>query len=76
MALNIKWGRDRFTLQLPPPDTPLGVVRSVISDYTHLPPQSFKMVHSGAVMKDDAAPCKPSCFQVQSTRLLTDTLSV
>jgi hypothetical protein len=41
---------------LPPPGTKLAVIRKQIADHTHLPHSSFKLVHAGAVMKDDSAP--------------------
>lgn len=46
----------RFTFDLPPPDTPLSQIRSSIAEYTHLPRDAFKLIHKGAVMKDDNAP--------------------
>jgi hypothetical protein len=46
--------RLRFTL--PPAHTPLRKLRQEIADYTHLPADSFKLVHAGAVMKDDNTP--------------------
>ncbi|KAI0093169.1 hypothetical protein BDY19DRAFT_922461 [Irpex rosettiformis] len=52
----VKWGKERLTFPLPPPDTKLGTIRQVLADYTQLPPHSFKLVHAGAVMKDDNAP--------------------
>jgi hypothetical protein len=41
---------------LPPPNTKLGVIRTQIADHIHLPHSSFKLIHAGAVMKDDGAP--------------------
>jgi hypothetical protein len=55
MAITVKWGRERFVIVLPPPDTKLGALRRTLAEHTHLPGQSFKLVHSGAVMKDDNA---------------------
>lgn len=44
----------RFSL--PSPDTKLGELRQSCAERTHLAPNSFKLVHAGAVMKDDNAP--------------------
>ncbi|KAG9126211.1 hypothetical protein FRC07_004429 [Ceratobasidium sp. 392] len=41
---------------VPPDHYPLGSLRETLSGHTGLPPNSFKLVHSGAVMKDDNAP--------------------
>lgn len=43
---------------MPPtgPSTPLGVVRDYLAQLTGLPRNSFKLIHSGAVMKDDSVP--------------------
>lgn len=46
----------RITFELPPPDTPLSAIRKSLAEYTHLPEHAFKLIHAGAVMKDDAAP--------------------
>ncbi|KII92813.1 hypothetical protein PLICRDRAFT_37606 [Plicaturopsis crispa FD-325 SS-3] len=48
--------RRRLHLTLPPPDTPLKTLRRSLAEYTHLPPDGFKLIHSGAVMRDDNAP--------------------
>lgn len=47
---------DRLTFPLPPANAPLSTIRKQIADYTQMPPNSFKLVHAGAVMKDDNAP--------------------
>ncbi|EMD37757.1 hypothetical protein CERSUDRAFT_83529 [Gelatoporia subvermispora B] len=56
MSILVKWGRERLHFALPPPDAKLAVLRKQIADYTQLPPDAFKLVHAGAVMKDDNAP--------------------
>ncbi|GLB37565.1 putative BAG domain containing protein [Lyophyllum shimeji] len=56
MTVTVKWGKERITFDLPPPHTPLLAIRQSLADYTHLPPEAFKLIHAGAVMKDDAAP--------------------
>lgn len=49
---------NRLHFPLPPPDTKLAAIRHQLAEYTQLPAQSFKLIHAGAVMKDDNAPCK------------------
>ncbi|EIN11959.1 hypothetical protein PUNSTDRAFT_99317 [Punctularia strigosozonata HHB-11173 SS5] len=56
MTYVVKWGREKIRFPLPQPNTPLSELRKEIADYTHLPTESFKLVHAGAVMKDDNAP--------------------
>ncbi|CCM00055.1 uncharacterized protein FIBRA_02082 [Fibroporia radiculosa] len=56
MSYVVKWGRERLHFTLPPPDTKLAAIRHQLAEYTQLPPQSFKLIHAGAVMKDDNAP--------------------
>lgn len=43
-------------IPLPPPDTKLSALRQTLSDHTHLPPNAFKLIYAGAIMKDDDAP--------------------
>jgi len=45
----------RFHLPLPPPDTPLSVLRGILSQHTHLPPHTFQLIFAGAIMKNDSA---------------------
>ncbi|KIP01287.1 hypothetical protein PHLGIDRAFT_123483 [Phlebiopsis gigantea 11061_1 CR5-6] len=56
MSYVAKWGRERLTFPLPPSNAQLSEIRKQIADYTQMPPSSFKLVHAGAVMKDDNAP--------------------
>ncbi|KAI0718965.1 hypothetical protein C8T65DRAFT_637570 [Cerioporus squamosus] len=56
MSIVVKWGRERLHFPVPPPDAKLGQLRHDIAEYTQLPAQSFKLIHAGAVMKDDNAP--------------------
>jgi hypothetical protein len=58
---------NRLHFPLPPPDTKLAVIRRSLAEYTHLPELSFKLIHAGAVMKDDNA---PSCVCVFHSPLL------
>ena len=56
MPVTVKWGKDRFEIELPQNNTPLATIRNLIATYTHLPFHGFSIVHDGAVMKDDNAP--------------------
>jgi len=57
MSFVCKWGKERIRLNLPTdPSTPLGVIREMIAQHTGLPQDRFKLIHSGAIMKDDKAP--------------------
>ncbi|KAI8994032.1 hypothetical protein BD414DRAFT_411696 [Trametes punicea] len=56
MSVLVKWGRERLHFTLPSPSTKLGELRHEIAEYTHLPEHSFKLIHAGAIMKDDNAP--------------------
>ncbi|KAI0073373.1 hypothetical protein K474DRAFT_1700380 [Panus rudis PR-1116 ss-1] len=67
MSYVVKWGRERLTFPLPSPDTKLAFIRKQIADYTQLPPNSFKLVHAGAVMKDDNAPISAYGIRPSST---------
>ncbi|KIJ67607.1 hypothetical protein HYDPIDRAFT_108471 [Hydnomerulius pinastri MD-312] len=65
--IHVKWGRDVLHFPIPPPNTPLGKLRADIAEYTRLPPASFKLVHAGAVMKDDSAPLSAYKIRENST---------
>ncbi|KAH7339788.1 hypothetical protein B0J17DRAFT_656800 [Rhizoctonia solani] len=56
MSFTVKWGREKVQVVVPPDHYPLSSLRETLSQHTGLPPHSFKLVHSGAVMKDDNAP--------------------
>ncbi|QRV79402.1 BAG domain protein [Ceratobasidium sp. AG-Ba] len=56
MSFTVKWGREKIQVMVPPDHYPLSSLRETLSTHTGLPPNSFKLVHSGAVMKDDNAP--------------------
>ena len=45
----------RFALDGPPPDAPLTDLRARIAALLHLPPADFKLIHAGALLKDDNA---------------------
>ncbi|KAI5890695.1 uncharacterized protein SCHCODRAFT_02632629 [Schizophyllum commune H4-8] len=65
--VHVKWGREKLSFQLPDPSTRLGDIRQSIAEYTHLPPNAFKLVHSGVVMKDDNAPISAYHIKPNST---------
>lgn len=57
---------------VPPDHYPLSSLRETLSQHTGLPPYSFKLVHSGAVMKDDNA---SSAYRINTHREV-DSLTV
>lgn len=68
MHIRVKWGHDTLHIPLPSQDTPLRQLRDDLADYTHLPADSFKLVHAGAVMKDDSAPI--SAYKIRENSLI------
>jgi len=68
MHIRVKWGHDTLHVPLPSQDTPLRQLRNDLAEYTHLPPDSFKLVHAGAVMKDDSAPI--SAYKIHENSLI------
>jgi len=56
--INVKWGKERIRLQFPddPSTTPLRVIRDQLAEHTGLAADRFKLIKSGAIMKDDSAP--------------------
>ncbi|ETW80552.1 hypothetical protein HETIRDRAFT_476210 [Heterobasidion irregulare TC 32-1] len=73
MSILVKWGRERLHFPLPALDTKLGALRNTLAEYTHLPSSSFKLIHAGAVMKDDNAPLSAYGIHANSTILLLDS---
>ncbi|KAH9942266.1 uncharacterized protein BXZ73DRAFT_74553 [Epithele typhae] len=67
MSINVKWGREKLRFTLPPPTSKLGELRDEIAAYTQLPRDSFKLIHAGAVMKDDNAPVSAYSLKPGST---------
>ncbi|GAA97017.1 uncharacterized protein L969DRAFT_234557 [Mixia osmundae IAM 14324] len=51
----LHWGRERYTIELPPAHAPLSVLRSLIQQKTSVAPEHQKLIISGFVAKDDAA---------------------
>jgi len=52
---------------LPPPSTPLKQIRDSIAQSIHLSPDAFKLIHAGAVMRDDNAPISAYKIRPSST---------
>jgi len=67
MSIKVKWGNERLYMPVPPPQTTLGEIRKSIAEYTHLEPTSFKLIHSGAVMKGDSFPIAACGVRAGST---------
>ncbi|KAF9652990.1 hypothetical protein BDM02DRAFT_3183317 [Thelephora ganbajun] len=67
MSYNVKWGREKLQFPLPSPETKLAAIRRQIADHIHLPHSSFKLIHAGAVMKDDGAPISSYGLKNKST---------
>ncbi|KAG2153792.1 uncharacterized protein EDB93DRAFT_1134832 [Suillus bovinus] len=65
--IHVKWDRETLHFPLPPPETKLGKLRADLAEYTHLPLGSFKLIHAGAVMKDDSAPLTAYKIRENST---------
>ncbi|KZT57795.1 hypothetical protein CALCODRAFT_452682 [Calocera cornea HHB12733] len=68
MEVTVKWGKEKLRVPLPPLETPVSEFRKVISDATGLPPDGFKIIYSGAVLKDNTAPL--SAFGLKPGRTL------
>ncbi|GAW04238.1 hypothetical protein LENED_006017 [Lentinula edodes] len=62
MHLNIK-----TTLTLEDPTLPISALKNYISQWSHLPPESIKLIHSGAVLKNDNAPLSSYRFRPNAT---------
>ncbi|THV02407.1 hypothetical protein K435DRAFT_653468 [Dendrothele bispora CBS 962.96] len=67
MPLTVKWGKERLSLQPQDPASPLSDLRQTVAEWTHLPPDSFKLIHAGALMKDDSAPLSAYHIRPNST---------
>ncbi|KAI0305462.1 hypothetical protein B0F90DRAFT_1808719 [Multifurca ochricompacta] len=73
IMITVKWGRERLQIPLPPLDAKLSVLRQILSDHTHLPPDAFKLIYAGAIMKDDNAPLSAYKIRPGGTLLLLDS---
>ncbi|KAF8348295.1 hypothetical protein F5887DRAFT_1071924 [Amanita rubescens] len=69
MPLLLKLARERFSIDSPPPSATLRQLRTQIADTVHLPPDSFKLIHAGALLKDDDAPI--SAYSIRSNSSIT-----
>ncbi|KAJ7902000.1 hypothetical protein B0H14DRAFT_2669446 [Mycena olivaceomarginata] len=65
--VHLKWNTERFSFDVPPPNTPLSVIRTSVAEFTSLPRDAFKLIHKGAVMKDDNAPISAYHIRNSST---------
>ncbi|KAJ6499137.1 hypothetical protein C8R45DRAFT_981240 [Mycena sanguinolenta] len=65
--VHLKWNAERFTFDLPPPNTPLSVIKDSVAQFTSLPRDGFKLVHGGAVLRDDNAPISAYKIRQSST---------
>ncbi|KAL7419488.1 Cytochrome c1 heme lyase [Cryptotrichosporon argae] len=53
IAVQVKWGRDRFNIPIPSPSTtPLSTLLATLSTQTSIPAEQLKLIHKGAVLKD------------------------
>lgn len=67
MTYVVKWGKEKLSFPLPPPETKLSTIRHELAEYTQLTNGSFKLIHAGAVMKDDNAPISSYGIKAGST---------
>ncbi|KAJ8457612.1 hypothetical protein ONZ45_g18244 [Pleurotus djamor] len=68
MTLTIKFGREKLSIDISPATASLSDLRHAIAEKTHLPLNSFKLIHAGAVMKDDAL--KLSAYKIHEKSAL------
>ncbi|VDC06981.1 unnamed protein product [Peniophora sp. CBMAI 1063] len=55
-VINVKWNRERLVIPLKNGlRVPLSELRAALAERTSLPPNAFKLIHKGAVLKDDSA---------------------
>jgi len=55
--INVVWGKERIRIQFPDdPSTPLRFIREQLAEHTGLAADRFRLIKSGAIMKDDHAP--------------------
>ncbi|KAK7053431.1 hypothetical protein VNI00_004057 [Paramarasmius palmivorus] len=66
MPLTLTCGGDRKVLSNPlPPETPLRDLRKIVADWTGH--ENFKLIHKGALMKDETAPLSAYNIRPNST---------
>ncbi|KAH6914351.1 hypothetical protein BKA70DRAFT_1261142 [Coprinopsis sp. MPI-PUGE-AT-0042] len=56
MSVSVKYGRDKLSFAIPDQNTPFSAIRQALADHTGLPYDGFKLIHKGAVIKDNNAP--------------------
>ncbi|PPQ98792.1 hypothetical protein CVT24_003349 [Panaeolus cyanescens] len=58
MPVRVNWGtqNEHFLFDLPDPSTPLGTIREIIAAHIDVAPDTFKIVHDGALILDNNAP--------------------
>ncbi|KAJ4477021.1 BAG domain-containing protein [Lentinula edodes] len=67
MHLNIKWGKERTSFTIEDPSLPISVLKNYVSQWSHLPLESIKLIHSGAVLRNDNAPLASYRFRPNAT---------
>ncbi|KAH8828579.1 hypothetical protein DL96DRAFT_1528383 [Flagelloscypha sp. PMI_526] len=67
MSVQVRWGKESFTFEYPAPETPLEAVRYFVAERTGLEHNSFKLIHAGAIMKDNSAPISAYRITPKST---------
>ncbi|KDQ27689.1 hypothetical protein PLEOSDRAFT_1071242 [Pleurotus ostreatus PC15] len=72
LAPTVYWegGREKLAVELSTATQSLADLRKAIAEKTHLPPNSFKLIHAGAVMKDDGASLSTYKLHDKSTIVL------
>ncbi|KAG0311858.1 hypothetical protein BGZ99_009879 [Dissophora globulifera] len=71
-VLNIKWGREKKTIEFPEQslaDIKLQSLRQRCHEWTGVPLGGLTLIYAGATMKDDSAPL--SCFGIKPNGLIT-----
>ncbi|KIM29688.1 hypothetical protein M408DRAFT_328554 [Serendipita vermifera MAFF 305830] len=69
MDITVKWGSERFTIPFPDASTPLGTLKATLEERTSIPQTQFKLVHGGAILKDNNAPL--SAYKIKPGSTLT-----
>lgn len=54
--VEVQWGKEKFRVDLPPPNSPLSALKHSLFNITGVPPDHQKLICSGAVLRDDLAP--------------------
>jgi len=67
MTVTAKWKTEHFSFHLPPPETKLSEIKDLLVQKWHLDSGKLKLIHAGAVMKDDNAPISAYKIRPNST---------